>query len=179
MRLRSLLLVTTVAAALVPAAAPAQPSPAAQARVVRTMWLREIAHRAKEDRRPWFRNLSHPLWFARLHALERRYGFQVVEVKMLRPVQDAPMLVVRTTRKPAAFAHDVRAIQRALDPKRPTNDDRTGWRYEGFYFEARDAHGVPFLAVFNFWRGAHKGGGQWARDPSLYPYPVLDSPYRG
>ena len=163
-------LVGLVCALLIAATAVAKPSPAAQAHAVRVTWLHEIANRAKEDRRPWFRNLSRRVWFARLHRLERRFGFRVVDVKLLRPVQEAPLLVVRTSRKPAAFAHDVHAIQQELDPKRPTNDDRTGWAYEGFYFEARDARGVPFLAVFNFWRGRDKGGGQWARAQSLYPY---------
>jgi hypothetical protein len=69
------------------------------------------------------------------------------------------------------LSHDTAAVLRRLDPKRRTVDDRTGWAWEGFYFEARDAKGVPFLAVFNFWRGAHAGGGEWARDESLYPFP--------
>ena len=52
-----------------------------------------------------------------------------------------------------------------------TNDDRTGWAYEGFLFEARDSHGVPFVATFNRWRGPHDDGGQWAADPTLIPFP--------
>ncbi len=49
--------------------------------------------------------------------------------------------------------------------------------YEGFYLEARDSHRVPFLAIFNYWRGPHKGGGQWASKPSLYPYGTLGPAY--
>jgi hypothetical protein len=45
-----------------------------------------------------------------------------------------------------------------------------GRRYEGFYLEAQDERGVPFLGVYNFWRGNHKGGGQWARSEPLYPF---------
>ena len=34
-----------------------------------------------------------------------------------------------------------------------------------------DAHyGIPFLATFSWWRGPNAGGGQWAADPSLYPF---------
>jgi hypothetical protein len=31
--------------------------------------------------------------------------------------------------------------------------------------------GVPFLAVFNHWRGSNRGGGEWARSEELYPFP--------
>jgi len=54
-----------------------------------------------------------------------------------------------------------------------TNDDRTGWRYEGFFLEADDEHGVPFAAVFNFWRGSGGGGGQFARSDPLIPFEHL------
>jgi hypothetical protein len=30
-----------------------------------------------------------------------------------------------------------------------TGDDWEGWAFEGFFLEARDNEGVPFLAVFN------------------------------
>jgi hypothetical protein len=36
--------------------------------------------------------------------------------------------------------------------------DTRGWSYEGFFFEAQDESGAPFIAVYNFWRGQHKGG---------------------
>jgi hypothetical protein len=70
-----------------------------------------------------------------------------------------------------ALAVSVPAIQQLIDPKKRTNDDRTGWAYEGFLLEALDRRGIPFVAVYNWWRGPHAGGGQWAVDPSLYPYP--------
>ena len=42
------------------------------------------------------------------------------------------------------------AIAAALNPRLRVQDDRLGWEYEGFFFEAQDEHGVPFLAVFDF-----------------------------
>ena len=74
-------------------------------------------------------------------------------------------------RKPQKrMAHAAPRNLRRLDPKVATGDDRSGWRYEGFYFEADDEHGVPFLLVFNFLRGPHAGGGQWARSDALFPF---------
>jgi hypothetical protein len=90
-------------------------------------------------------------------------------VQILHPRQQAPFVVVETNDK-HALAASTAAVLHLIDPKARTNDDRTGWAYEGFLFEARDSHGVPFLATFNWWRGPHAGGGQWAADPSLYPF---------
>jgi hypothetical protein len=106
---------------------------------------------------------------ARLAALAHRYDFDVVSVQIRRPRQLAPSIVVRT-RRYVELARATRLILKQLDPKARTNDDRTGWRYEGFFFEADDEHGVPFLAAFNFWRGPHAGGGQWARSDRLFPF---------
>jgi hypothetical protein len=66
------------------------------------------------------------------------------------------------------------AILKQLDPKNSTGDDRTGWRYEGFFFRADDEYAVPFLAVFNFMRGTYsRGGGQWARsEPAVGARPA-------
>jgi hypothetical protein len=58
----------------------------------------------------------------------------------------------------------------AVQPRSALISDRTGWAYEGFFFEARDTDNVPFLAVWNYWRGPHAGGGQWARGEDLLPF---------
>jgi hypothetical protein len=101
--------------------------------------------------------------------MQARYHFRIVDARMLQPVQDAPLVIVQTG-DPQGFSRDVPAIQRTIDPKRRTSDDRTGWAYEGFYLEARDTHGTPFLVIFNYWRGPHAGGGQWASAPNLFPF---------
>jgi hypothetical protein len=165
--------IAVLALCLTTAALGSKPSPWAQAHVVRTEWLREVAKRAGEGPHARFGNLPRHVFLARLRRLHLRYGFRVVETWILRPVQDAPLVVVQTARDPKSFSRDVQAIQRSLDPKARTGDDRTGWAYEGFYLEVRDTHGTPFLAVFNYWRGPHVGGGQWASNPSLYPYGTL------
>jgi len=109
-------------------------------------------------------------WLSRrLREAEQRYGFHVVRVVMLRPRRLAPLVVIRASDR-RALARATAAILRRLDPKRLTNDDRTGWAYEGFFFEAQDRRGVPFLLTFNSWRGPHAGGGQWAASEDLFPF---------
>jgi hypothetical protein len=136
---------------------------------VRSGWLHEIRTRARSAPLQRFDNPPRGVLVARLRRLERRYGFRVVQLRMLRPRQHAPLVVVETS-DVHALARNARWILRVIDPKRPTGDDHTGWRYEGFYFEARDRGGVPLLAAFNYWRGPSAGGGQWASKEALYPF---------
>ena len=146
--------------------------PAEAARDVRAAhveWRREIAKRAREDPRQRFPNLAPFLFRQRLAEAARRYGFQVVSVRFLHPRQLAPEVVVRTKRY-LELARAMYAIDAALNPRLPARDDRRGWEYEGFFFEAQDEHGVPFLAVFDFMRGSGPGGGQWARSDPLFPF---------
>lgn len=171
-----ILLLILVAATSSGATARRGASPTAQARRVRATWLTEVAKRAKQDPKARFHNLSRTVFFARLRQIETHYRVRVIEARLLHPRQYAPLVIVQA-QHPNQFSQDVPAIQHILDPKRPTGDDRTGWAYEGFYLEARDAYGVPFLAIFNYWRGPHKGGGQWASKPSFYPYGTLGPAY--
>ena len=133
-------------------------------------WRRELAERARKDPRTRFPNLAPFLFREQLAAAARRYGFEVVSLRFLRPRQLAPEVVVRTKRY-LELARAVPAIDAALNPRRPARDDRLGWEYEGFWLEAQDEHGVPFLAVFDFMRGPGPGGGQWARSEPLFPFP--------
>jgi hypothetical protein len=80
---------------------------------------------------------------------------------------------VSTRRDPKFLARTTPTILRTIDPHSPVGEDWEGWAFEGFFFEARDSEGLPFLAVFNYWRGgpnAGAGGGQWARSEDLYPF---------
>lgn len=95
--------------------------------------------------------------------------FTVLSLNVVRPRQLAPEVVVLTTHY-VEVAEATRLILLRVDPKASTGDDRTGWRYEGFFFQAEDEHGVPFLIAFNFWRGGGGGGGQWARSDRLFPF---------
>jgi hypothetical protein len=149
------------------AASPAEAR--ADVRDALTSWLAELRRRARQSPSAAYRNLHRRVFFDRLHRLERRFDFKVVRARILGPAQDAPLVVVQTSR-PSALARDVPAIEHLLDPKRRTADDRTGWAYEGFFLEAIDGDGTPFLAVYNFFRGPDAGGGQWAARESLFPY---------
>jgi hypothetical protein len=106
---------------------------------------------------------------ARLGTVHRKYGFSWLYVSTFRPRQMAPLVTFKTNRK-SAFARATPAILRLLDPKRNTGDDRTGWAYEGFFLKAVDENGTPFLIVYNHFRGAHAGGGQWASRKDLLPF---------
>lgn len=136
---------------------------------VRRGWEREVRKRAIEAPREHFANPSPAALKTRLAKAAHDHDFQVVRVRLLRPRELAPEIAVRTTH----YLGLVRAlpdILTGLDPHTGHSDTR-GWSYEGFYLEAQDERGVPFLGVYNFLRGQHKGGGQWARSEPLYPFP--------
>lgn len=135
---------------------------------VRSQWLAEITHRARQDPSERFANLSAHQLQQRLAELATRYRFTVKRVQLLHPRQVAPLLIIQT-RRYLAFAHATPAIEKSLDPHLG-RDDRAGWAFEGFFLEAQDERGVPFLAVSNFMRGSDPGGGQWARSDQLYPF---------
>jgi hypothetical protein len=141
----------------------------ADARSTLRTWHRELAKRARQDPRRRFPNLAPALFRARLAETAHRYGFEVESVRLNRPRQLAPEVVVRTSHY-VALAHAVPTILHAINPRLPARDDRQGWEYEGFYFEARDEHEVPFLVTFDFMRGRSPGGGQWARSNALFPF---------
>ncbi|HEY4347051.1 MAG TPA: hypothetical protein VGM80_05630 [Gaiellaceae bacterium] len=106
---------------------------------------------------------------ARVDAVGRRYGFEVSSLRLLRPLQIAPVLIVRTDRPRKAFTADVAAIMGQLESGSTGSGDATA--FEGFYFEAVDQRG-PFVAVFNEHRGTSMGG-QWAANPCDFPYLTL------
>jgi len=146
------------------------PTARRDARRLIATWSSQLRRRARRDLLATFPNLPRRVFFARLHRLADRYHFRVVRARILRPAQDAPFVVVQANDQ-QAFARALPAIRHQLDPKRRTKDDRTGWAYEGFFLEALDSRGSPFLAIFNFERGPGAGGGQWASRDSLFPYP--------
>jgi len=124
---------------------------------------RTLRHRAH------FRSPSSATFFARLTTAARRFGFQVVHAHLFRPFQLAPLVIVRSAH-PKRFSRDTASIESLLDPVRKGSALATAWAYEGFYIEARDTRGVPFLLAFNYLRGGIVGG-QWARSEDLYPFP--------
>lgn len=146
-------------------------SPSAEAAAIQKTWRSHLRAGARNYPIQHFHNLSRATFARRLRAGAQRYHFTVVRVAVLHPRQEAPFVVIRTGDEHALSAA-APAILRLIDPKARTNNDRTGWAYEGFMFEARNTQGVPFLATFNWWRGVlgQVGGGQWATSQSLYPF---------
>jgi len=129
-------------------------------RVAQHRWLRDLKTRARVHPERRFDNPSRAEFRRRLHELAGRYKFDVVSATVIRPRQDAPLVVVRTTDY-RGLAKATPAILSRLDPKRRT--------YEGFFWEARDERGVPFLIASTLTRGRAEGS-QWARSEALYPF---------
>jgi hypothetical protein len=144
-------------------------SPAQAAAHVVRQWRADLLSSALADPKRHFASPSRSTLLKGLRVEAARNNFKVVRVQLLHPRQVAPLVIVKAADK-RALAAATTAILRRIDPKARTGDDRTGWAYEGFLFEALDSDGVPFLVVFNNWRGLHAGGGQWASDPSLFPF---------
>lgn len=114
-----------------------------------------------------FPNPSPAAFKQRLALVARRYGFHVVELRLLHPEQMAPLLVVKTSRNRAKFAHDVGTIEALLDPSRNAHGASAS-TFEGFFFAAEDGKGL-FLSTEGVVRGTAEGG-QWAATENLYPY---------
>jgi len=133
-------------------------------------WLERLNANARDDPAARFDNPTEDEFLAQVRMAADEYAFRIVEARWLEPLQAAPLVVVEAA-DPVKLARDTPAILRLLDPQAPVGEnDWEGWAFEGFFFEARDTEGVPFLAVFNHWRGADRGGGEWARSEDLYPY---------
>jgi hypothetical protein len=103
----------------------------------------------------------------RVQLVGKRYGFRVESLRLLRPQQLAPLLVVQTDRNRKDFVADVPAILALLDPT-TSGPGATALTFEGFFFEARDAKG-PFVRTENVYRGEVEGG-QWSWSRCAYPF---------
>lgn len=143
---------------------------AAVVRRAKGAWQQTLRANAADDPAARFDNLTEDEFLARLNEAAREYDYRVVEVRWLKPLQAAPLVVVETD-DPSMLSNDTPAILRLLDPQAPVGEDWEGWAFEGFFFEARDMDGIPVLIVFNHWRGSDRGGGEWARSEALYPFP--------
>ena len=106
----------------------------------------------------------------RVALVGRRYGFQVASLRLLRPEQIAPLLIVRTSRNPKAFIHDIPTIMDLLNPTTTTKHE-SAQTFEAFFFAAEDAHG-PFVDTEGISRGESEGG-EWVWNHCDYPYPTL------
>jgi hypothetical protein len=103
----------------------------------------------------------------RVQLVAKRYGFRIASLRLLRPRQFAPLLVVRTDRNRKDLIADVPAILALLDPT-TSGHGATALTFEGFFFEARDAKG-PFVRTENVYRGEVEGG-EWSWSRCAYPF---------
>lgn len=115
-----------------------------------------------------FPNPSVSAFRKRVRLIGRKYGFRVESLRLLRPRQLAPVLVVETSRDRKKFVPDVPEIMSLLDPRTRGLGGVVAVTFEGFFFEARDADG-PFVQVDNVYRG-EVSGGQWSWNRCIYPY---------
>jgi hypothetical protein len=144
----------------------------AGARGVVTSWNAWLAADQLSGHPTRFASPSRSWFLARLKRLEQVYHFRVLGLRYLHRFggqsRPAPMLIVRAD--PGSFVRATPLVLASLDQQPRTSPTaKVTWNYEAFFFEARDAFGAPFLAVFNNWRSPHPGGGQWA--PAGHPTP--------
>jgi hypothetical protein len=115
-----------------------------------------------------FPNPSPAKFRARVAAVGKLYDFRPVSIRLLRPRQLAPLVVLETDRDRKEFIADVAAIMKLLDPQ-SFSKHQVAMTFEGFFLEARDRRG-PFVRVDDVYRG-DVGGGQWSAERDAYPYP--------
>ena len=134
-------------------------------------WLKEMrANAATGDSAKAFPSPSRRVLLRRLETARSRFGFEVESVTMLRPLQLAPVVILRSDRK-LKLSRATPRILELIDPRHVTRQNPSGFAYEGIFLVAETTRGEPYLAVYNHWRAPHVGGGQWAASESLYPYP--------
>jgi hypothetical protein len=120
-------------------------------------WTGSGGHHPTDFSYPYRQTFPSPpkrIFRRRLTLAAHRWHFQVLEVRHLRPLQGAPLVVVRAREAPQ-LAQAAGAIR----------DFLAGRRYEGFYFEAKGA-----FAFATAYRGTWVGS-QWARSKELSPFP--------
>jgi hypothetical protein len=117
-----------------------------------------------------FPNPSPSAFRKRVALVGRRFGFTVASLRLLRPRQIAPLLIVKTTVPRRRFAKEIPKIRELLNPATPytrRGNVQTAITFEAFFLAAEDARG-PFAFSWGIARGGESGGG-WAVNPCLYP----------
>jgi hypothetical protein len=153
------------------APASAAVSPKAAVAQAKRDWLKEVRTSARiGDQTRSFPSPSRAVLMKRLRQAQARYGFKIVSVTILQPLQRVPVIVISSDRK-HTIAKATPHIIDVFDPHRVTRKNPSGYAYEAYFLEVRDERGVPYLATFNHWRPPHVGGGQWAAAEDLYPFP--------
>jgi hypothetical protein len=106
----------------------------------------------------------------RVALVGKHFGFTVASLRLLRPRQIAPLLIVKTTVPRKRFAKEIPWIMERLNPATAYTQHgnvQTAITFEAFFIAAEDARG-PFASSWYMARGGESGGG-WAVNPCLYP----------
>ena len=115
-----------------------------------------------------FPNPSPNAFRKRVALVGRRFGFTVASLRLLRPRQIAPLLIVKTHRSRKAFVRDVGRIIELLDPV-TSSHHQVAETFEGFFFAAEDGKG-PFFFSDDISGRDDSEGNAWAANLCLYPY---------
>jgi hypothetical protein len=121
------------------------------------------SYRALDERFP---NPSAAAFRKRVALVGKRYGFTVASVRLLRPRQMAPLLIVTTERPRKAFVRDIPQIMELLNPHSFAGH-RNAMTFEGFFIAAEDAKG-PFTFSSYVIRNDESSSG-WAASRCLWP----------
>jgi hypothetical protein len=133
----------------------------------------DVATAAEQDPEPQFEQASRASIASVLDANSASFGYSVERVEVLPGRDGAPLIVLRVRGDLHTFARLLPTLERTVDPLSGKVDPSTGERrmkYEALFLEAVDGNGVPFLVIWNVWRQPIGGGGQWAREESLFPF---------
>jgi hypothetical protein len=162
----ALALLSAISAFTCPSATAVTPQEEIAAGII-ARWTGELRDAVAIRPKLRFVNPSREVFLAQLRKAASQYHFKIVNVQILRPKQDAPLVIVRTDDE-AGLSSATAAILRLVDPPvKSSGSVRVG--YEGFLFEVLDRMGLPCLVTSGI-RRAHIKGGQWARPPCHFPY---------
>jgi hypothetical protein len=137
---------------------------ARRARELHADWLRTIRGRARRRGSERFVRPRSAVLRARLRRAASAYGLRIRSVRLRRPKQLAPDVVLESDDFVRA-SRALGAVVDAIDPP-PRSNAKV---YEAVFVELVDDRGVPYAIAFDALRG-HVEGGQWARAESLYPF---------
>jgi hypothetical protein len=149
-----------------------RPQPQEMARTLLTQWTVYVRKGARLNPKPQFARARRTAISRVVERNASRFHYLPEGVTVLRGRDGAPLVIVKVDGHLLAFSRSVRALVQRLDPfARVPGPAWHALKYEAFFFEAVDSHGVPFLVTWNAMRDPPRGGGQWARTEALLPFP--------
>jgi hypothetical protein len=141
-RLLTLLLVLTVGAVTATASTAAM-SPTREVTQAKAEWLKEMQASAMNgDRSAKFPSPWRAVLLQRLSKAATLYGFRVVSVQMLHPLQSAPVIVIRSDSK-QTIARATPKIINLFDPPPPDDRKSERLRLRGLLLRRADDSGRP------------------------------------